>query len=72
MYLQKDSLYHSVLYGSGIYYVTPDGAADPISGEKGASFTNTLHGESFFARAFGRNLEEEEVDNYKKLFRKPV
>ena len=71
MYLQKDSLYHSVLYGSGVYYATPDAATDPISREQGASFTNTLHGESFFARAFGRNLEEEEVDNYKKLVLSP-
>ena len=67
MYLRKDDLYYSVLYGSGVYSLSVEDTQDPITGERGASFFNILHGESFFSRAFGRNLQKEEIDDYKRL-----
>lgn len=67
MYLKKDDLYYSVLYGSGVYSLCVDGTQDPITGERSAEFFNVLHQESFFSRAFGRSLQKEEFDNYKRL-----
>ena len=67
MYLKKDDLYYSVLYGSGVYSLSVDGTQDPITGERSAEFFNVLHQESFFSRAFGRSLQKEEFDNYKRL-----
>ena len=40
MYLKKDDLYYSVLYGSGVYSLSVDGTQDPITGERSAEFFN--------------------------------
>ena len=71
MYLKKDSLYYSVLYGCGVYSLTGEGVADSISGEESTGFSSTLYGENFFARAFGRALEKEEIEDYKRLVLSP-
>ena len=42
MYLKKDDLYYSVLYGSGVYSLSVDGTQDPITGERSAEFFNVV------------------------------
>lgn len=71
MYLKKDDLYYSVLYGSGLYFLNSDKVTDPINGEESVSFSNVLFNDVFFSRSFGRKFEKEELEHYKKLVLSP-